>query len=214
MKLIESLFSMKIGFAIIPEESFLSQIIELENEYNKKLQFKHSLGLSKNLPHITLFQGEFPEDLNYIEIVHLLYEKIKGFHKPLNVEFKKIEYIEKGWFFLVCNKTDSLTLLHLYLLEYLSKYVILPKDRLDNKEREHLTNLQYEAIVKYNYRYAGDAFFPHITIGRSLKNNDVVLKEINNDFMKLNNFSKISRVTAYKMGDDGVHEETLYEQSF
>lgn len=201
---------MKIGFALIPEDSFIEEIIALEGHFHNKGRFLHRLGFETNLPHITLFQGDIDNHLDYKTMALDILDTLRRLSLPPIIHFSNISYVEKGWYFLKCDKTELLLAMHNFVLEQIKPYIILPPNRLE-RSLEYLTKTQYNAIMEYNYRYAGEAFYPHITIGRSKEKNKTLLNEMNNAISKLKNSSMISRITVYKMGKDGTHEETLYE---
>lgn len=201
---------MKIGFAIIPEMSFTRQIIDFESRFHQEGGFSHSLGIDRNLPHITLFQGEIEDQFDYISMAQSIMKEIKSLSFVHSLKFSKIEYVEKGWYFLMCDKTELLSTIHNFVLKKISPYIIFPSVRnLENLE--FLTPTQYDAILKYNYRYAGEAFCPHITIGRSSRRDEVLLQNMNTAFNQFCKTSVISKITVYKMGQNGAHEESLYE---
>lgn len=75
-----------------------------------------------------------------------------------------------------------------------------------------LTEEQIAGIDRYGYRYSEKAFYPHITIGRNdEEKNDKILELLNEKLSEIPQNAKIERMTVYKMGKDGMHEETLAE---
>ena len=75
-----------------------------------------------------------------------------------------------------------------------------------------LTEAQMSGIDKYGYRYSAKAFFPHITIGRNDDDRgEEVLELLNKKLSKLSLNVPVERITAYRMGKDGMHAETLDE---
>ena len=100
--------------------------------------------------------------------------------------------------------------LHNKVLNEVTPYIILPEDRL-KRNLEDLPKNQQEAIKNYNYRYAGDAFCPHITIGRSTSKNETILKEMNMAICNFDLSPYVEKVTVYQMGTNGTHKNTLYE---
>ena len=200
---------MKIGFALIAEKKFVDQIVALECEFHDKAGFSDHLGTVNNLPHTTLFQGEMRDAINYREIAeHIASEYVK-LSKSRTLRFTKIKYVPLGWYFLICKKSKALSTLHFQVLSRVEPYIVLPETRLE--ATSDLPEVQREALLHYNYRYAGEAFYPHVTIGRSEAKNDMVLNEMNNALNQVDLSPRVDRVTVYKMGVNGIHEDTLYE---
>lgn len=57
-----------------------------------------------------------------------------------------------------------------------------------------------------------EAFLPHITIGRSVsKEQDIIMQLLTTKFQELPRDVEIERLTVYRMGENGVHAETLDE---
>lgn len=201
---------MKIGFALIPQDSVVEQIIDFEQRFHDSGNFSHALGIKHNLPHITLFQGEMNENFDYVTMANSLSNFLVEKRLIPLVSFSKIVYVEKGWYFLMCDNSDFLLSMHDFVLKHVEPYIVLPPDRME-RDIECLTENQYKAILRYNYRYAAEAFCPHITIGRSAQEDVLLLKKMNEAFSEMFKSSIISKITVYKMGQNGTHENTLYE---
>lgn len=123
-------------------------------------------------------------------------------------------YIPEGWYFYTCKKTTELQSLHNFTLELCKKDIVLEPDRM-TRDIVHLPKNQIEAIKKYGYRYSEDAFFPHITIGRSYsENREEIVSLLETKVANLPKNAKIERLTIYKMGMNGMHAETLAEVKF
>jgi hypothetical protein len=158
----------KIGFALITAPPMFNKIVDIENNLHDTVNFHNKLGLTNNIPHTTLFQGTFKDDTNYIEIAN----NIAKFYKKNCIDhylhFTSVVYIPRGWYFYTCELTDELHSLHNVVLANSQEYIILEPDRLQQDSSE-LTQCQLHAITNYGYKYAADAFFPHITLGRTDK---------------------------------------------
>lgn len=201
---------MNIGFALITENNFVNQIVALEHQFHDKAGFFSTLGVTHNLPHTTLFQGTMKDDINYYEIAGFIANEYVKLSKSRHLRFTTIEYVPHGWYFLMCKKSKILSTLHSRLLTVVKPYIILPKERFE-RATEDLPIVQREAIIHYNYRYAGEAYCPHITIGRSATKNEIVLDEMNSSIRQFDLHPRVDKITVYQMGANGTHENTLYE---
>lgn len=204
------IMSMKTGFAIVAEEAFINQIVTLEHEFHESAGFYDSLGTTYNLPHTTLFQGEMRDEINYKEIANDIAREYIKLSTSLILHFTEIKYVPSGWYFLLCLKSKELLALHNYVLKRVEPYLILPEDRM-KRDFSDLTKAQREAIFNFNYRYAGKAFCPHVTIGRSTGRNKIILSKMNSFISTFNLSPYTNRITVYNMGRNGTHENTLYE---
>ena len=202
---------MKIGVALITESPFFEEIVKIENEVHDICGFLNKLEVYNNIPHTTLFQGTFRDDTDYEFILH----KLKNYYmenvQEKSLYFEKMMYIPEGWYFYTCKKTTELQLLHNITLELCKKDIVLEPDRM-TRDVFNLPQNQIEAIEKYGYRYSEDAFFPHITIGRSYsENREEIISLLETKVANFPKNIKIERLTIYKMGMNGIHEKTLAE---
>lgn len=201
---------MKIGYALITDNPVFSRVIGVENRIHGQSGFADYLGEEKNLPHTTIFQGDLSEDMDYREVAGKIADKFAELFPRKTIVFEKVEYIPEGWYFWMCKKDRAFQRLHDYTLELVKPYILLDPMRME-KIKEEMPRIQREAIRQYGYRYAGEAFSPHITIGRSQGKDVKLLEKLNEQLGDGETRAAISRVTVYKMGNNGTHSETLYE---
>jgi len=202
---------MDIGFALITADPFFSKVIEIENEVHEICGFKDKLGREHNLPHTTLFQGAFADETDYQNIA----KKIKYYMNEINsswsLNFDCVQYVPEGWYFYNCIRTENIFLLHNYVIKQCEKDIVLKPERLD-RELGKLTDSQKKGIINYGYRYAGEAFKPHITLGRRSEGfSEQTMQILEGKFKDIPAEQQIDRITVYRMGPNGTHAETLFE---
>lgn len=202
---------MNIGFALVTGNPFFERIVKLENEVHETCGFHNKLQLVENIPHTTLFQGSFEDDTDYSTIVRDIRDFFMSNSEDLKLHFKRVVYVPHGWYFYTCQNTDELQRLHIYTLGLCKEHIILQPGRMDRK-MNGLTDAQIEGIERYGYRYSAKAFLPHITIGRNDDDcREDVLETLNGRLSELDSDVPIERITVYRMGEDGMHSETLDE---
>lgn len=202
---------MNIGFALITSSSFLNKLINIENKVHDKYDFQNKLGLTTNLPHITIFQGSFVENTNYSLILKNIKEYYINNTTNHTLSFDKVVYVPHGWYFYICKKAKELQNLHMFTLNLCKDYLSLQPDRM-NINLNNLTKEQINGMKKYGYRYSENAFYPHITLGRNNNGcNESIIKELNDKLSLLNTTVPIDKITVYRMGENGTHAETLDE---
>lgn len=201
---------MKIGFALVTDEHFLEKIVNISNSMSKKCNFLNDLGVEHNLPHTTLFQGEFQDDFDFHEALKQIYSEMIKLNIT-SIDFTNVQYVPEGWYFYICKKTNELQALHEYTLQLVKDNVVLETNRLD-RDVKNLSQEQIAGILNYGYRYSGEAFLPHITLARTKeKNNTDIINEFNEKLSVIPNNSRIQRITVYTMGENGTHKDTLDE---
>lgn len=200
---------MKIGFALITAPPFFNRLIELENRCHNLCGFYDRLGKTKNLPHTTLFQGNLRETCPYEDIAEEIAASLRK-QQLYRVTFSRVVYVPEGWCFLECVNTPELAALHRKTLALAEPYIVLPHDT-GSENMSVMSACQQHAIRHYGYRYAGEAFYPHITLGRTTGEEERVTELLNRETAQLGKEAMIDRVTVYGMGNNGTHAETLYK---
>ncbi|MBQ8791893.1 MAG: hypothetical protein IJZ51_11380 [Ruminiclostridium sp.] len=201
---------MKIGFALISSNPVFDQVISIENKIHVRAGFLDYLGTHHNLPHTTIFQGNLSDETNYCAIAEKIAKKFTELFPSKTIDFGDVIYVPEGWYFWMCKKTKEFQELHDLTLKLVELNIVLEPSRF-NRNIENIPSIQLEAIRRYGYRYAGEAFFPHITVGRTTNEDTVLLSELNSEFASIEKRAEISRITVYRMGNNGTHSETLYE---
>lgn len=200
--------SAKIGFALIPDQETLKNIISTEDELSKKYHFTSKLGFDHNLPHVTIFQNTFDDKIPYETILN----KVAVEFTRLNIgtiHFSDVIYEYGGWYFYLLQKTDKLQELHEYALYHTRDYIVDKPIYAD----ESLPYWQQKGILDYGYRYAGEAYMPHVTLSRTAENkhNQAIIEDYKERLSAFPKEAQIQKLTAYKMGENGTHAETLGE---
>lgn len=201
---------MRIGFALVTDDEFLRQIVEISNEVGRRHAFLDELGLQHNLPHTTLYQGYFADDYNYRAALDNIAALCRQ-DGVTTMEFTDVQYVNLGWYFYVCNETDAIMQLHNDALDLIEQDIVLDPIRLQ-RDISVLPQDQQEGILRYGYRYARTAFMPHITLGRTREEEDpAIMQELTDRLHAISRNSRIQRLTVYEMGPNGTHKSTLAE---
>lgn len=201
---------MNIGFALIVGSPLLEEIIKLENGVHDQAGFYNTLGPQHCMPHTTIFQGTFVDDVPYIEIADEIANYYRRNIKNFIPTFTRIVYVPSGWYFYECEKKPSLQLLHNYTCKCIKPFLALDSARM-SRDLSYLTMDQIKGIEEYGYRYSGNAFYPHITIGRRSGEDIQILRALNSGLEKLTKNVPFTRLTVYQMGPNGTHLNTLHE---
>lgn len=203
---------MQIGFALIPDQSYIGLLVPIANEIGEEFGFQNRLGTTKNIPHVTIFQGNFRDDLDYRAAL----EHAEETRKSLDLSemlFTGASYESNGWYFLNCQNSSAYPFqkLHDAVLDNIEKDIVLDSARME-QDMTGFPKYQRKMIKQYGYRYSRMTYRPHITIGRTTEVvNPEILKEVEAKLRGTPVVVPIQKIDVYRMGKNGVHAETLAE---
>ncbi|HKX33072.1 MAG TPA: DUF1045 domain-containing protein [Blastocatellia bacterium] len=201
---------MKIGIALVPDEKFIGRFVSLQERARSFLNLTPGLGTDRNLPHLTLVQGHFSDRVDHHHLLTGLLEAVKAEPVPLVVTPLRFVYLEPGWYFLAVEPTRRLRELHDRAFELSRASLMAPVD--DGRDRRYRSPLERENYLRHGYRYIGEAFYPHFTLGRCLDDCADAVSRLNELLAdaQLEPVVPIDRLTVYLMGGHGAHQETLH----
>ncbi len=168
------------GVAIFPPQEIQDAALWLlEQIKSQKIELTNTLDAT-HLPHITLFQGSFPEDPQ--NTLQWLLDEIKN--TPLELEMEDHLFVNtNGNVFWNVKITPELQQLHeemIALCKPLTKWYLMKQrvERLTNA----LSDLSEESkanVLEHGFAAAGNLFLPHITLGKLVnRDNDTQLLDI------------------------------------
>ncbi|MEA5619720.1 hypothetical protein VB711_18005 [Cronbergia sp. UHCC 0137] len=202
---------MKLGLALIPNIENIKAIVKLQQKVISLIPLQPILGTELNLPHITLIQGRFKPDVNWINIISNLRDHIKTQNYRLEFKLTELEFKRSGWYFLNPSSNIIFSQSHKFVFDNLKTSMYLTEEDL-YQDISNYSDLEKANYLKYGYRFIGDAFQPHITLGRYLNKNQIGITE--NLFNLVNPFISnyqgiLEKITLYEMGENGSHSRTL-----
>jgi hypothetical protein len=82
-----------------------------------------------------------------------------------------------------------------------------------SKDTSRFSPDERASFAEYGYRYTGDAYAPHITLGRAEE--DIALKLVASapERTSMQKEWTFDRLTFYVMGEQGAHAEKLVERA-
>ena len=197
------------GIALIPDQSCLRELVRLQQAVRAIEPLQPILGEAEYLPHITLLQGDSAQPLGSIDLLETLAATILTMQFQLSVT--AVSYVRRGWYFLDVQPIQQLRLLHDMVFRA-CKDRLIPPSSFEATALAGYTYSHVDNFMKFGYRYIGDDYRPHVTIGRTrdkhISRNDVELQAALSAAVETLRFS-ISTVTSYRMGVNGGHLETL-----
>lgn len=146
--------------ALLPSKKVQKQIVA----FTKKHQDYFSdgfLNMRNNRPHVTLLKTAFKADTDLNALLNLIVEDNKNTLPSGVLQGLKVNYrsLIAGF-----SNDKNITNLHNIILPHVKPLV--DKTGIKNKKFVGPTVDEIESYFKYGYRYTGDKFFSHLTLGR------------------------------------------------
>lgn len=225
-KIMAQLSNAKLGIAMIPDDATIQKIVTLQQQVAGVCSLQPILGKDTNLPHMTLLQGRFSDlaqvyrsinDLrNYLQQTYVQQPEVFTFH------WLECVYKPPGWYFLVPHPHTIGDLAHqfcfnalkdeMFILE--SDGTIVPAGSDRQKDMSGYTPSEALNYQKYGYRYIGQDFYPHFTLGQTGDClNSIALDKWMQSIptQQLNISGKFVRLTLYQIGNHGSHRESVID---
>lgn len=196
------------GVALLPDQSYSAQFIELQRQARTTFEISPTLSLSGNLPHITLVQGTFGTLTDFQPFLDSARASVSD-HGLTTAHPTRLVYKPRGWIFLEVENGPALDATHRSVADLASAHLTPPTDLAKIGDYSDAEKANY---LRYGYRYMYDSFYPHLTLGRVQSEPSAEqMQHINELAHKLNLFSPcpISRATIYEMGENGAHARTV-----
>lgn len=201
-----------LGMALVPRADYIDAAIALQRRVGAGAHLEPVLSAEGNLPHVTVYQGPLYDSVDLEKILTALKADL-GLASPISVAATEILYLPTGWIFLELERAAVLENLQVAALTALEGGI--DRAAIDNStEAAGYAGLARENFHRYGYRFVGEAFLPHITLGRlagdsfaameAMASSPVGLRPEENDWV-------FDRMTFYEIGDHGSHAAKVAE---
>lgn len=197
----------RLGIALLPSRDVLRGLVTLQGVLRQELPLQPVLGHKRNLPHVTLIQGRVADAASFCAAAAAVADALAGRAAPL-LRFGPVQYQARGWLFLPVERTPDLFALHRKAFGHLSAHLLPPPPGAD---LGGYTALERANQLTYGYRYVGDAFNPHVTLGRNLEQAEAALPRVLSLTAEqaLPCTCAVAAVSVYVVGPEGAHDESL-----
>ncbi|MCF3175226.1 2'-5' RNA ligase family protein [Streptomyces sioyaensis] len=198
-----------LGIALLPSAEHVHRAIRMQQEIGGDHALRPGLTADGNLPHVTVFQGPFTDSLD----PETELEKIGGtlaLPKELRLAASGIVYQPTGWVFLALERPPLLERLQAAALDALDAH--LDRRAIGTKDTSRFSESERASFARYGYRYTGDAYAPHITLGRA---EEQIAQEVVRHAPRRTSVPAqwaFDRLSFYVMGEHGAHAQTLTER--
>ena len=199
-----------LGVALLPMADHMRSAIKVQEDVGGGYGLRPELSIGGNLPHVTVFQGPFIETLRPDREISLI-SRSMSLPKEIHLAFAGFVYQATGWVFLSLERPPFLEKLQEATLAVLDPY--LDREAFDtSKDTSRFTAGESASYERYGYRYTGDAFAPHITLGRSEEGIAREIVRAAPERAQVPAKWAFDRLSFYVMGENGAHSEILVEE--
>ena len=201
----------KIGIALIPDSEAINRIVACQQAMRQVHPLAPILATEQNLPHITLIQGRFARAPIFFDLLEKLKVYLQSNKYSNQLSFSELYFRDGGWYYCLIAAAEILRTSHDFVFSSLrDNFVVLEEDRL--LEKANISESVRRNWLSYGYGYIGEAFQPHITLGRTSDlgrcEQENKLSEIFNTYLA-GYQTTIQSLTIYKLGENGCHSVTL-----
>ncbi|MFF2538464.1 2'-5' RNA ligase family protein [Streptomyces cyaneofuscatus] len=198
-----------LGVALLPRADHTRAAIRLQQSLGGDQPLQPPLSEDGNLPHLTVFQGPFEDGLDPEREL----ARIKGalsLPDQLSLASVGIVHQPTGWLFMSVERPALLEKLQEVVLEGLAPH--LDRQAFDtSKDISRFTEPERASFARYGYRYTGEAYAPHITLGRTDEATALELVRTAPERTRVPAEWIFDRLSFYVMGEHGAHAEKLAE---
>lgn len=199
-----------LGVALLPSADHLLTAIQLQEEIGGEYQLHPALAADGNLPHVTVFQGPFSDSLDPETVLEKVGRSMAL--KEVRLATVGIVYQPTGWVFLSLAKPPLMVGLQQAALDVLDSH--LDREAFDTaKDTTRFSESERASFAQYGYRYTGDAYAPHITLGRAEEQIAQEVVRTASERASIPTDWMFDRLSVYVMGEHGAHAQTLAERA-
>jgi len=202
------------GVALIPTQELIEKIVSFRNASSAEITGP-LLGSNINFPHVSILQCPFRAGvLNESRLLSIVdqFRSEKG-DSMLEGAIGCLYIQPVGWVFAGIDLSGSGLVIQRIALSQLEagiddKAIDIQRDMTGYTAQEKL-NFQ-----KYGYRYIGNEFKPHITIGRTFNDHQLKILDVTEERFKNSLRGRVipfRRLVAYRAGEFGSLSEIISE---
>lgn len=197
----------RLGVALLPRGDWLRAAVGIQRDVGGEHALRPPLRCEGNLPHVTLFQGPLTDALSPERELRRV---TRSLSLPAEIHLACAGLVQRpnGWVFLAMERSPLLEEVQRAVLTVLDPYV--DRDAIDPAwDTSGYTETERASRARYGYRYTGDAYAPHITLGRTDEDIAGELVRTAHERATVPRSWVFDRMSFYAIGELGSHAETL-----
>lgn len=202
-----------VGVGLLPDDDLAQRVVEFGARWSREIGEPRP-GRTTNLPHVTLHQIPVARTSDLVDALDVLRHRgrsDRGFGSSI---MGRLVYQPVGWLFADVARQSWMDALQRVLVGLVEPIV----DRSALKTPDRLTgysDAERTSYLRHGYRYIGESFLPHITLGRTAAVDDRSALSVacRADFDALigGRTARFDRLVAYRAGRHGILVEILAE---
>ncbi|MFB7134441.1 2'-5' RNA ligase family protein [Streptomyces sp. NPDC056237] len=198
-----------LGVALLPRADHTRSAIQMQKSLGGESPLRPPLSEEGNLPHLTVFQGPFVDALEPERELARISASV-SLPNELSLASVGIVHQPIGWLFMSVERPVLLQKLQETVVDRLAPH--LDRDAFDtSKDTSRFTETERASFAQYGYRYTGDAYAPHITLGRTEEDTALELVRTAPERIHVPEEWTFDRLSFYVMGEHGAHAEKVAE---
>ena len=204
-------YNHRLGIGLIPIKDQIKIIYRLAEQISKQEPLSFFLQPELSTPHLTLFQGRFQSEVEFIRQVQqtdFSYLNKTQTIAGLSVWAKKI-------IFLDCIKSPDIQRAHTET--YTKLFSLCEGKSADPQVFEGITEQEQQSFDQTGYPFSLDAYLPHITMAhtKALQTNNNLTARLQQALKEssLGNTLIFEKLVVYRVGDSGKCEGIAYERN-
>lgn len=199
----------RLGVALLPCPDHTRTAIRLQRSLGGARPLRPELSEDGNLPHLTLFQGPFGDALVPGRELDRIGASM-SLPARLSLASAGIIHQPTGWLFMAVERPVLLRKLQETVVGLLAPH--LDRAAFDTAtDMARFTDAERASFARYGYRYTGEAYAPHLTLGRTDEDTALTLVRSVSARTGIPAEWTFDRLSFYVMGEHGAHAEKLYE---
>lgn len=203
-----------LGLALLPVEVDIERLVEFRESVDEYLD-PPKLSTKMGIPHVSILQCPFNvRDLRY-ERLNAIFHQLHRFQSDLRLyaDLGSLYRQPKDWVFIETKFSRWINDLQTVALQALEDRILREAIAM-NRDFTGYTDLEALNYRSYGYRYVGEAFRPHITLGKtSLDMDDSLPIQLTSAYKSQLEARRIAfdRLVSYKAGPSGSLIEIIAE---
>lgn len=200
----------RLGVALLPCPDHTRTAIRLQRELAGAGDLlRPVLTEDGNLPHLTLFQGWLDDALEPGPALGNIAASM-SLPTAMTLASAGIVHQPTGWIFMSVERTALLHKLQETVTGLLEPH--LDRAAFDTaQDMSRFTDDERASYARYGYRYTGEAYTPHLTLGRTDEDTALALVRSASTHPGIPAAWTFDRLSFYVMGEHGAHAEKLHE---
>lgn len=199
---------MRVGIALVPNPELQMGAITLRSTLEFVGLKGPELGLSENLPHVSLLQFDLAEVDQATSIIEQIHKRGRPLIAGSKLVFDRVVFHPPDWIFWCCERQEWLSEIQQVALSVCRPF--MHQGAQHARRTDEMTTAEQASYREFGYRFVGEAFLPHITLGRLDEGaSPTCLERVDPAVLRFASTGSSAQITVYEVGPGGAHVRSL-----